>query len=325
MIGSIKTFVVSVSIVAAVFVGDALAFAPATTNAAPAPKYSRVAGSDGFTPIERQTITVENSKVTYIEGGIGRVVVLLHGNAGGIEDFEYGVMEGVSRQYRVIAIDRLGHGDSDRPDGEAGSVEYQAEFLHKTLASLGIEKPILVGHSWGGSLALAYALKYPREIAGMVLLAPAAYPDKGANFMVRIAAKVPFVGEIGVLLAQSIMGRQMLQREVARAFYPQPVPDSYRKLVMASWLGRKQLKAYFADEVDLNDSLKEMRHHYSEIKMPVVIITGDKDKIVSPKQNAYRLQKAIPHCRLIELKDSGHEIPQTSPKSIISALGLING
>ncbi len=321
MIGPIRTLVISVSILSAVLAGNSPAFARMTASA---PNDHLADGSDGYTPNERLEITVESSKVTYIESGTGRPVILLHGNAGGIEDFEYGVMEDLAREFRAIAIDRVGHGNSDRPDN-AGSVEYQAEFLHKTLATLGIEHPILVGHSWGGALALAYALKYPHEVSGMVLVAPAAYPDKGANFLLRMAAKVPVVGDIGVLLGQSILGRQMLQREVQRAFYPKPVPDSYRKLVMVSWLGRKQLKAYFEDEVDLNDSLKKMVPQYRGIKIPLAIITGDKDRIVSAKQNALRLKKTIPRSHLIELKDTGHEIPQTSPKSIRSALRLISG
>jgi pimeloyl-ACP methyl ester carboxylesterase len=317
MIGLRKTLAIGVSILLVCLAGNILAFADA--------KPSLADGNDAFSHDERRVVTVGNLHVTYIESGTGHPVVLLHGNAGGVEDFEYGAVEELAREYRVIAIDRPGHGESDRPDGDFGSVEYQSEFLHQTLANLSIEHPILVGHSWGGALALAYALKYPSEVSGMVLLAPAAYPDKGANFLLRIAAKVPLVGEIGVLLGQSIMGRQMLQREVQRAFYPAPVPDSYRKLVMASWLGRKQLKAFFEDEVDLNDSLKEMVPQYHLIKMPVVILTGDKDMIVSPKQNAFRLIKAIRQAHLIELKNTGHEIPQTNPKSVVSAVRLING
>ena len=217
MIGLIKHLVISVSILSICFVVSTAGFARAKSSAAD--------GNEPFTPAERQVVIVENHRVTYIESGTGRAVVLLHGNAGGIEDFEYGAVEDLAREYRVIAIDRPGHGDSDRPD-DAGSVEYQAEFLHQTLSALGIERPILVGHSWGGSLALAYALKYSGEVSGMVLLAPAAYPDKGANFLLRMAAKVPVVGEIGVLLGQSVMGRQMLQLSCKARFTRSPCPTA---------------------------------------------------------------------------------------------------
>jgi len=78
------------------------------------------------------------------------------------------------------------------------------------------------------------------------------------------------------------------------------------------------------DEWALNDSLRRMTKRYSDIRIPVVIVTGDEDKIVSPKENAHRLQTVIPGSQLIELKKTGHEIPQTHPESIHSALLLIS-
>jgi pimeloyl-ACP methyl ester carboxylesterase len=84
------------------------------------------------------------------------------------------------------------------------------------------------------------------------------------------------------------------------------------------------LKAYLDDEARLNASLRKLSKRYSEINIPVVILTGDHDQIVSPKENAYRLKDSIANAQLIELKDTGHEIPQTHPESISKALSLIN-
>ena len=270
-------------------------------------------------------VTVDNLQVHYVESGAGPTVVLIHGNAGGVEDFEFGAIDSLARKYRVVAIDRPGHGASDRAAASSPPVEYQAQLLHQTLSALGIKKPILVGHSWGGSLVLNYAMKYPDEVAAMVLLAPAAYPEKSGSFLLSAAAKIPGLAELGGLLEKSIISPGLLKRDLDRAFYPQSVPDRYFKLVTASWLGRKQLKAFFEDESGLNDGLKKMCDQYSTIKIPTVIVTGDKDMIVSPKDNAYRLQKVIARSRLITLKNSGHEIPQTRPKIIYAALRLIFG
>ena len=92
-------------------------------------------------------VTVENLRVHYIESGTGRAVVMIHGNAGGVEDFEFGAVQLLSREYRVLAIDRPGHGRSERPAGKTATVEYQARLLHRTLSDLGIVQPVLVGHS----------------------------------------------------------------------------------------------------------------------------------------------------------------------------------
>ena len=269
-------------------------------------------------------ITVDDVKLHYVESGTGPAVVLIHGNAGNAADFESGAIDALSGNHRVIAIDRPGHGDSDRALN-ADTVEEQATLLHDELAKLEIRRPILVGHSWGGSLALAYSLAYPDDIAGMVLIAPAAYPDKGDPFFLRLAGKVPFVGELGALLGRSVLSRGMVRKDLANAFYPQPVPDWYFKTVLRSWLGRKQLKAYFEDEAKLNDSLENMKGRYADIQTPTVIITGDKDQIVDAKHNAHQLHKVMKKSRIIELANTGHEIPQTRPESIAQAIVMIDG
>ena len=120
-----------------------------------------------------------------------------------------------------------------------------------------------------------------------------------------------------------MLGRRMLKRVLAKAFYPQIVPDSYLQFA-SSWLRQKQLRAYLEDELELNDSLKKISKRHSEINIPIVILTGNEDKIVSPKENAYRLQAELPQSQLIELRNVGHEIPQTHSESIYAALKLIS-
>jgi pimeloyl-ACP methyl ester carboxylesterase len=280
--------------------------------------------SPGTSGLEDGFVEVEQTRLHFVEGGAGsRAVVLLHGNAGSVEDFEYGVSETLSRDFRVVAFDRPGHGQSARPGGKAAPVEYQARMLHETLLRLGVSNPILVGHSWGASLALCYALTYPRETAGLVLLAPAAYPDSDTNPLMKALIKTPLVGNLALTFGKTSVGAGQLRRELERAFYPQPVPKNYLKAATSTWLGRKQLRAYLEDEWSLNESLRRMSKHYGELRMPVVIVTGDSDRVVSPKENAYRLREAIPRARLVELKGTGHEIPLTRPESVYAALRLI--
>jgi len=282
-----------------------------------------ITGWSKSSALSEHIITVDDVRLHYVESGTGPAVVLIHGNPGYSADFELGTIDALSETHRVIAIDRPGHGLSDRADN-ADTVEEQAKLLHDELAALKIERPILVGHSWGGSLVLAYALAYPDDLAGMVLVAPAAYPDKGDPFFLKLAGKVPLIGELGALLGRSVLSRGMVKKDLARAFYPQPLPDSYFKTVFRSWTGRKQLKAYFADEARLNESLAKLSDRYADIQTPTVIITGDSDQIVDAKRNAHKLQKVIRNARLIQLSNTGHEIPQTHPESIAEAIVMIS-
>src|SRR5215831_18491590 len=119
---------------------------------------------------QEQFVTVNGKRVHYLESGAGPTVVLIHGNAGNVDDFTYRAIRVLCTDYKVVAVDRPGHGKSDRLREKPEQLESQAGLLHDTLASLNIKRPILVGHSWGASLALAYALHYQDDIGSMVLL-----------------------------------------------------------------------------------------------------------------------------------------------------------
>jgi pimeloyl-ACP methyl ester carboxylesterase len=283
----------------------------------------RNSGVPQTSSIKEDYVAVGKLRVRYVEGGWGQAVVMIHGNAGSIEDFEFGAIETLSSNYRVIAVERPGHGKTDRPNGKTVDVEYQARLLHQVLSSLRVSQPVLVGHSWGAALALSYALQYPTEVSALILVAPVAYPDAGESRFLQAMNKPPVIGDVPLMLGRSFLGRQILKRALRRAFSPQPLPEKYFQLVASLWLGRKQLKAYLNDESSLNTSLRKFSKRYSEVSIPVVILTGDHDQIVSPIENAYRLKDSIASSQLIELKDTGHEIPQTYPESISNALSLI--
>ena len=273
---------------------------------------------------QEHVVIVNGRRVHYLEAGAGQTIVLLHGNAGNTNDFSYRAIKLLCGDYKVVAIDRPGHGQSDRLRKESARLESQAALLHDTLSAIGIARPILIGHSWGASLALDYALRYPNEISSMVLLAPAAYVEnEQSGAWIAALVKPPVIGDVNLFVGRVLFGKSMMKKELQNAFYPQAVPGDYLKLANASWLSQRHLRSYLEDETALNTSLKAISQRYSEIHVPVVIVTGDTDKVVGPQENAYRLKAAISQSQLIELKHTGHEIPQANPESIRDALKLL--
>ena len=269
-------------------------------------------------------ISVNGVRVHYVEAGAGPTVVLIHGNAGSLNDYLYRAIGVLCGEYKLIAVDRPGHGKSDRLTKESARLDTQAKLLHATLSALGIRRPVLVGHSWGASLALAYAVHYQDDTSSIILLAPAAYADKEqGRWWMTAFIKPPIIGDVSLAVGKLLFGKHTLKKELEHAFYPQPVPDDYLKSANASWLGQKQLRSYLEDEWKLNESLKRISKRYPEIHVPMIIVTGDTDRVVAPQENAYRLKAAISQSQLIELKDMGHEIPQTDPQSIRNALSLL--
>lgn len=269
-------------------------------------------------------VNVEKTRLRYVEAGTGPAVVLIHGNAGSVDDFDFSSLGLLCRDHRVIAVDRPGHGKSDRPDGASATLRYQTHLLHEALSQLGVTCPVLVGHSWGGSLALDYAVEYPKELSAIILLAPAAYSDGGPDQFMRAVLKTPLIGDATITLGRLLFGKHMVKKGLEKAFYPAAVPEAYLREASASWLRHKQVRAILEDEYSLDKDLDKVSKHYSEISIPVVVVTGDHDKIVSAKDNAYRLKDSIAHSQLIELKNTGHQVPQTHPESIYNAVTLIS-
>jgi hypothetical protein len=114
--------------------------------------------------IKENFVSVDRLRARYVESGRGPAVVMIHGNAASIEDFEFGVIQTLSSNYRVIAVDRPGPGKSDRPTATSASVEYQARLLHQVLSSLRVHEPVLVGRLIEGSIINPLKVQRPYRI-----------------------------------------------------------------------------------------------------------------------------------------------------------------
>jgi pimeloyl-ACP methyl ester carboxylesterase len=264
-------------------------------------------------------IKVDGANLHFVIKGAGRPVVLIHGNPGSCQDWSRLYIP-ISERFRAYAFDRPGHGHSQRPNHRDITVEVQAEMLHAALAQLNVARPIIVGHSWGGSLALAYALQFPEAISGVVLLAPAAYEsDDGVSFLSKIPAW-PVIGDIVNLIFTPLLAAWLVRTDIAKAFAPDPVPQKYLRHVLAEWTRPRKVKWYSVDDALLNQSLPRFTRRYPGITVPVAILTGDSDKIVPSVENAERLFKELPHSHLTVLPLTGHQIPYTRPEAVMAAI-----
>ena len=267
-------------------------------------------------------VNVEGSNLHFVIRGAGRPVVLLHGNPGSCQDWArlYGPL---AERYQAFAFDRPGHGHSDRPNHSDVTVEVQARLLGAALDELRVERPILVGHSWGGALALAYALQYPRDVSGLVLLAPAVYEgDDGVSFLSKVPAW-PVIGDVVNFLFTPLISSLLVRTDLKKAFAPDAVPKHYLRHTLAEWTVPKKVKWYSVDDALLNESLPKLSPRYGELNVPTAIVTGDSDLIVPAKENAHRLSETLSNARLTVLRATGHQIPFTRPQAVVEAIDLV--
>jgi pimeloyl-ACP methyl ester carboxylesterase len=294
-----------------------------------------------------QFVIVNEARLHFVIKGAGRPVVLIHGNPGSCQDWAR-LYTPISSRYQAIAFDRPGHGHSDRPNHRDITVEVQAHMLHTALRELQIERPILVGHSWGGALALAYVLEFPNDVSGLVLLAPAVYEsDDGVSFLSKLPG-FPIIGDVVNFLFTPLIGPWLVRTDVTKAFAPDPIPKHYLRRVLSEWTRPKKVKWYSVDDALLNERLPKLSARYvelldsnhrdsdsfgsaaadsvrngSRLRMPVSIVTGDSDLIVPATENAHRLYEALPHSELIVLEKTGHQIPFTRPDAVVGAIDRV--
>lgn len=285
-------------------------------------KVERAAVPAGSSHYVRQSVVVDGMTLNYVSAGSGRPVVLIHGNPGSYHDYTLAVIERLSQSYYVVVFDRPGHGYSERQDSVQTTVEVQALIIREALQKLALEKPVLVGHSWGGSLVLAAAVAYGKDLSGIVLLAPAAYPSVSIEWW-SLFPYVPLIGNLVVNTLTPLLGRAIVRKSLKKAYEPQDVQIDYVEQSLELWIRPDHVRACAFDERSLGASLKVLSQRYRDIEMPVVIVTGSADRLLDPKEHAYPLHKTIRNSKLIVLPETGHQLPQTQPDAVISAINLV--
>jgi pimeloyl-ACP methyl ester carboxylesterase len=183
-----------------------------------------------------------------------------------------------------------------------------------------------VVHSWAGALAARMALDYPRRVAGLVMLAPVAYPWPGGVGWYNEVVTIPVIGP---LLAHTItlpLGT-FLTTPVARAvFLPQVMPEDYVSDTATPLLLRpREFLANARDLVTLKAAVTEQAPRYGEIRVPVVVITGDADKTVSPAIHSRPFAATAKDARLIVLPDVGHMVQNADPELVVREIDAMTG
>jgi pimeloyl-ACP methyl ester carboxylesterase len=248
--------------------------------------------------------------------------VLLHGATANLGDMRLALVDRLRRRYRVIAVDRPGHGWSERADGAAeASPQRQAAVLREILRKAGVERPIVLGHSWGGSVALAYALDYPQEIGGLLLLAPLAAPWKSDLRRYAEWGDTPGLGPVLAYTLAMPVAWLGLDPILWRAFAPQTAPANYveRASIMLA-LRPPAAMANAQDLARLDSFTTALLPRYSQIATPTVVITGTRDHLISPRFQGRLIARLLPHARLVILPGVGHMLHHAEPERVIAAI-----
>jgi pimeloyl-ACP methyl ester carboxylesterase len=269
-------------------------------------------------------VTVDGVRLHYVEKGEGSPpVVLIHGNVVTAEDFDLsGVLDlAAERGHRVVAFDRPGFGYSDRPRRAAWTPAAQADLLRQTFARLGIERPIVLGHSWGALVALALALNHPDAVRGLVVLSGYYYPTLRIDVPLVSLAAIPLIGDVLRYTVSPLVGTAMLPLNFKLMFGPAPVPDRFKRGFPRGLPVRpSQLRAEAQESASMVPAVAAMQDRYRELRMPVVIMAGAKDRVVDVGRHAMRLHEDIPQSSLRLSPGVGHMLHYAVPEKVADAI-----
>jgi pimeloyl-ACP methyl ester carboxylesterase len=250
---------------------------------------------------------------------------MLHGMGALVQDFlGSGLIDRAAERYRVIAFDRPGYGYSDRPLGQIWTPETQAALVAAALGKLGIERPIVLGHSWGTLVALAIALDHA-NVSGLVLISGPYFPIARPDPLLLALPALPAVGTMLANTVSPLMVRASGPLVLRQIFAPNPVPPEFtarfpRELALRP--GHVQATAGDAGLLQLAEL--RMAKRYGEIAVPVAIVGGDGDRLV-PCEQAERMHAAIPQSSLRRAEGVGHMVHWIVPDLVMAAVDEIAG
>ncbi|MEP2530554.1 alpha/beta hydrolase [Shimia sp.] len=272
-------------------------------------------------PPEGEVLSVDGHPVHAVVLGSGPDLVLIHGSSGNTRDFTHSLAGQLSDRYRVIIFDRPGLGYTPRINSTGATIQQQASLLSKAARQLGATRPIVLGQSYGGAVALAWAVHEPDNIAALIVLAGVSQPwtTPLSNFY-RVTSH-PILGPAVIPFLTAYVDDARVSREIAAIFNPQSAPAGYIDYVGAGLtLRRSSLRANAVQRHNLLNEIKSLQPHYPEITVPTEILHGDADTTVGLEIHARPLSQTVPGSVLTVLPGIGHMPQHTAQPQVLAAI-----
>ena len=285
----------------------------------------------------RQVVETTGGRVAYREDGDGlrdgsSTVVLIHGTLVTADDMMIALADHLSPRYRVIAMDRPGHGGSDALASDQGSPWAQAARILEACRALNLRDAVMIGHSFGGAVALAAAMVEPDALAGVVALAPLCFPEPRLEQVLFGPRAIPVAGPILARTLGAAMDQTTLPLLRNLMFFPQAMPPAYAEAFPFSWASRPgQMVADGTDSTTLWPGLMfgsgPMFGAWSSgrRRVSVTILGGTHDLVINNAAHGFMTAASIPGASFRWVSGAGHMLHHFHQDLVVEALGEANG
>lgn len=271
-------------------------------------------------------VEVEGVPIHLVRSGRGRPLVLIHGASGNLNDMTFRLAPALADRFEVIAVDRPGHGRSGLPPGGGVSIDAQARLLRGALGKIGVTRAIVVGHSYGGSVALAWAVAAPGSVAALVLLATPSQVWEGGLGLTNDLLASPLTGPALAWSVPRLVTDRFAERTLATVFAPQAPPGGYLDhLDLSLILQPASLRENARQLVALKEELRPMVPAYPRLPMPIALVHGDADTTVGLDIHSRPFARQVPHARLAVLPGIGHMLHQVAAPEVVGGIRAVAG
>jgi pimeloyl-ACP methyl ester carboxylesterase len=275
-------------------------------------------------PPHGRFLDLPQGRIHYLEAGSGRPLVFVHGLGGHIGNFAYALLDRLSDRFRVVLIDRPGSGHSPRSWRASADLPGQADAILGVIRHLELERPIVVGHSLGGAVALALGLDHPRRVGGLALIAPLTQPQDTVPAPFRLLALRSPLLRMGVAWTLATPLAILRSRgALATVFGPDAVPADFG--TRGGGLLGLRPSSFYAASADLNAAGADMpglAARYPGLAVPVAVLYGTGDRVLCLFEHGEGLKRALPGTRL-DTVPGGHMLPVTDPDRVAAWLAGI--
>ncbi|WP_174301525.1 alpha/beta fold hydrolase [Caulobacter sp. S45] len=273
---------------------------------------------DGAT---RSICEVEGHAIAYVEAGRGPAVLLIHGALTNLDDMVLGPFQALARDHRVLAFDRPGHGESPRLRLADASPWRQAELIHAAACDLGAESPVVVGHSFGGAVALAYGMSFPQETRGVLALAPIVWPEPRLELAAFGMRAMPGPGDILAACASGTVDHATLPLLWRAMFLPQAMPPHFQDGFSFDRASAPQTTLSTGEDAfAIVTALWRSVAAYPSCRTPVSILGGDCDLVINNALHGLALSGVLPDGRFKFVRGMGHMLHHFAIDEVLAAV-----
>jgi pimeloyl-ACP methyl ester carboxylesterase len=267
-------------------------------------------------------IEVDGVRLHHHVAGRGPDLVFLHGNGAMVQDMLTSPLHAMlARRYRVHLFDRPGFGHSARPSGRPFTPEAQGELFFRALRKLGLARPVLVGHSWGTLPALALALDHPGSLRALVLMSGYLFPPTHAGDRMARVPEVPVLSDLVRSTVSPVVARLVWRPLIERVFGPGEETAAFHDgFPKGMALRPSQLRAAAEETRAMVPAAGRLSRRLPDLSVPLVIVAGEADRLVSSDEHSVRLHDTVPGSRLHLVGGAGHMVHHTAPERVLAAI-----